>query len=209
MKGTPRPRHQSAGSPAFSQGGAPWGRRGFVRLTLIACAALLAIVLAFVASHRQDPYLAQTRKWAAAGQASAQFNLGSRYARGDGVRKNVDKALKWYRLAAAQGDSGAELNLGALYEAGEGVPKDVVTARKWYLLAADQGLDGAQYNLGRVYSLGLGVPRDNVEAYKWYSLAAASGFTEAAEARKLVEAKMSTEQVAEAHKLAQEWRPKK
>ena len=180
-----------------------------LRWIIIPVSVLASFVFAFLVFHRGDPYLAQTKKWAAAGQPSAQFNLGSRYARGDGVRKNVDQALKWYHLAAAQGDSGAELNLGALYEAGEGVPKDLAMARKWYLLAADQGLDGAQYNLGRVYSLGLGVSKDNVEADKWFSLAAASGFTEAAEARKSVEAKMSREQVAEAQKLAREWRPKK
>ena len=37
------------------------------------------------------------------GHASAQFNLGNRYANGEGVPQDYAVAMKWYRLAAEQG----------------------------------------------------------------------------------------------------------
>ena len=44
----------------------------------------------------------------------SQYNLGVMYARGQGVQKNVDEALKWYRKAAAQGHQGARQALQRL-----------------------------------------------------------------------------------------------
>jgi TPR repeat protein len=43
------------------------------------------------------------RKAAEQGLAEAQFNLGLRYYKGEGVRKSRTMALKWFRKAAAQG----------------------------------------------------------------------------------------------------------
>ena len=41
------------------------------------------------------------------GNSTAQFNLGLMYDKGDGVRQNFSKAVKWYRLAAKQGNASA------------------------------------------------------------------------------------------------------
>jgi TPR repeat protein len=54
------------------------------------------------------------RKAADQGDASAQYNLGIAYAKGDGVAKNEAEALKWIRMAAEQGDLTARNTLQRL-----------------------------------------------------------------------------------------------
>jgi TPR repeat protein len=73
--------------------------------------------------------------------AGAQFNLGVKYDKGEGVPEDnaKAKAVKWYRLAAEQGHVGAQHKLGFMYAMGEGVPKDYVQAYAWWNLAAAQG----------------------------------------------------------------------
>jgi TPR repeat protein len=51
--------------------------------------------------------------WKAADQglASAQTNLGTRYASGRGVPMDAAQAVEWFRKAAEQGDTSAAFNL--------------------------------------------------------------------------------------------------
>ena len=113
------------------------------------------------------------------------------------------------RKAADQGNAKAQCVLGGYYRKGEGVPKDAVEAAKWYRKSADQGLAVAQGLLGAGYLKGEGVPKDFVMAYMWINLSEAGGFTNATALRKLIESKMTSEQIAEAQKLSREWKPKK
>lgn len=136
------------------------------------------------------------RPLAAQGDASAQYFLGLMHERGEGVTKNLQEALKWYRLAAAQGNDKAQFILGRMCLNGKGVPKDYQEALKWYRLAAAQGNDGAQYSLGWMYENGKGITRDYREAVKWFRLAAAQGNDRA---RKTLE---RPEMVAAAQNLA-------
>jgi len=46
-----------------------------------------------------------TKARAEAGDATAQYNLGVMYSKGEGVAQNDQEAVKWYRLAAEQGHS--------------------------------------------------------------------------------------------------------
>lgn len=109
-----------------------------------------------------------------------------------------------------------------MYDAGHGVAKDRVAAVKWYLLAAEQGEASAQTSLGFKYWQGEGVPKDYVLAYKWFNLAAALGdpnvfapsgdlvfgATFAAGARDDLAKLMTPDQIAEAERLAREWKLK-
>ena len=52
--------------------------------------------------------ITEWRKYAAQGNASAQFNLGVIYDQGRGVPQDYAEAIKWYRLAAAQGYAGVQ-----------------------------------------------------------------------------------------------------
>jgi TPR repeat protein len=142
------------------------------------------------------------------GDAEAQYNLGMKYAYGEGVAKNDVEAVKWYRLAAVQGEAGAQSTLGVKYDVGEGVVEDDAEAVKWYRLAADQGESSAQLNLGAMYADGKGVPQDDVQAYKWWNLAAAQGDDRAKAYKSFVEEKMTREQIAEAQKLSSQWKPR-
>ena len=55
---------------------------------------------------------------------------------------------------------------------------------------------------------GRGVPQDYVQAHMWWNLAAVKGNTDAIKNRDVVAAKMTPTQIAEAQKLAREWKPK-
>ena len=81
-------------------------------------------------------------------------------------------------------------------------------AIKWFRKAADQGDADAQLLLGSLYLTGNGVPQDYVIAHMWLNLAAAHGKEEAAEGRDHAEKLMTPAQIAEAQKLAREWKPK-
>lgn len=153
----------------------------------------------------------QALKWyrmaADQGDAGAQLNLGTLYATGQGVPQNHPEALKWFRLAADTGNAGAQFNLGLMYSNGLGTAKDPVEAAKWWRLAAEQSYAKAQLNLGTLYATGRGVPEDKVHAYLWFSLAAARGDLTALNYRNRVAQEMTPAQIAEAQKIAREWRP--
>lgn len=73
-------------------------------------------------------------KSADAGFASAQYNLGSLYAQGDGVAKDFSMAAHWYQRAVKFGHPKAQLDLGSMYAFGIGVDRDL--ARGLQLLEA-------------------------------------------------------------------------
>ena len=74
--------------------------------------------------------------------------------------------------------------------------------------AAEQGDAEAQFNIGVMYDNGRGVPQDDAQAHMWFNLAGARGHEKAREARDAVRARMTPEQVAEAQRLAREWKPR-
>jgi TPR repeat protein len=81
------------------------------------------------------------------------------------------------------------------------------TAVRLILPLAEQGNADAQYNLGVLYDNGLGLPQDKVRAYMWFNLSAAQGREGAAAFRDLIAGRMTPTQIAEAQKLAREWKP--
>ncbi len=149
------------------------------------------------------------RQFADQGYASAQYNLGVMYERGQGVTQDYDAAVRWYRKAAEQGNAKAQTNLGVMYHNGWGVPQDYTEALRWFRKAAAQGHAGAQYNLGQMYRRGQGVKQDYVRAYVWWELAVAKGKEQARKGRDIVAKLMTAKQIAEAQKLAREWKPQK
>ena len=87
--------------------------------------------------------------------------------------------------------------------------RDYATAVRLVRPLAEQGDANAQYNLGVFYDNGLGVPQDKVRAYMWLNLSAAQGRDGAAAFRDLMARRMTPAQIAEAQKLAREWKPTK
>ena len=143
------------------------------------------------------------------GNAIAQYNLGVMYHKGEGVPQSYPHAVSWYRYAAWQGDASAQLELGLMCYNGQGTLQNYAEALTWFRKAADQGSARAQFNLGAMYANGQGVPQDYILAHMWLSLAAAKNETRAVDLRDIVAAKMTAAQVAEAQKLAREWKPTK
>jgi TPR repeat protein len=159
--------------------------RGFIFGAAALC-GLAALLLFSRANQRQDTTLTTfknpasinmdtLRAKAEQGEAQAQFQLGTLYAKGEGVTNSYVEASKWFGRAADQGNAEARLALGELYEAGQGVPKDVGQAMSLYRQAAEQGSTRAQYTLGFLYEAGRGVPQNQVEAANWFKRAAEHG----------------------------------
>jgi uncharacterized protein len=89
---------------------------------------------------------------------------------------------------------------------------NLAEALTWYRRAADQGDIDAQVVLGTAFADGLGVPQDFVEAHKWYNLAAARVTyqdmrIEISKQRDELASRMTSTQIAEAQKLARDWKP--
>ena len=72
-------------------------------------------------------------------------------------------------------------------------------------LRVQTGSPDALFELGMVYATGRDVAADLVVAHKWFNLAAARGNSSALVRRIELAQEMSTEQIAEAQKLAREW----
>ena len=123
-------------------------------------------------------------------------------------REDYETAMKEWRPLADQGVALAQNNLGALYQHGNGIGRDYGQAAGWYQRAAEQGNAVAQANLGHMYEHGKGVSRDYVLAHMWLNLAASQGYGGAAKGLEILEKEMTPAQIAEAQRLAREWKPK-
>ncbi len=146
-------------------------------------------------------------KLAEAGNMDAQNQLGLLYYDGRGVPQNFTQASVWFRKAAERGHAGAQVNLGTLYLSGYGVSENSQEALFWFRKAAAQRDALAFAKLGRLYEQGRIVPRDLVQAHMWYNLSAAHGEKRAVEIRDALAKQMSPGQVAEAQRLAIQWKP--
>ena len=155
--------------------------------------------------------IAEALRWfsqsAEKGYAKAQYNLGIMYYVGQGVPQNQAEAVKWFSEAARQGLADAQYNLGVMYYQGAGITQNYPEALKLYSRAAQKGHALAQYNLGLMYLQGNSVPKDTVKAYMWLSLAAGQKVPEAVKNRDYLTAKMTGAQLADARKLASDWKP--
>ncbi|MFN4310007.1 MAG: hypothetical protein ACK4FK_05380 [Ferrovibrio sp.] len=155
------------------------------------CAALLLAAPAHagfadgVKAYEAGDYAGAHAAWAPLaerGDVAAMRNLGHLYRWGQGVERDIQQAIHWYRRAAETGFSRAQANLAAIYLQGDdGVPIDYAEARKWFEAAAKQGHAVAQYNLGLMYELGLGVEKNEAVALGWYNNAAKAGQPDALE----------------------------
>ncbi len=85
---------------------------------------------------------------------------------------------------------------------------DYATALKEWRPLAEQGDANAQFNLGSMYEYGEGVPQDDVQARMWLNLAAAQGNELARINRDRLTEQMTPAELADAQRLAREWKPK-
>ena len=79
---------------------------------LVATVAVLVALATGAPVQGQTPELDELRALAEQGDATAQVNLGVRYANGRGVPQDDTEAVRWYRLAADQGYASAHSTSG-------------------------------------------------------------------------------------------------
>jgi uncharacterized protein len=161
--------------------------------TFKAVVATFILAVGFAGSVAADEF---TDRFKPMLDAVAAFNKG-----------DYETARQLYLPLAEKGDFEAQRILGYMFRTGLGGPPNNADAAKWYKMAAEQGENTAQWTLGLMYEGGHGVPQNYVIAYMWINLAAAKGNTFAAEDLKKVTSKMTPAQIAEALKLAREWKP--
>ena len=120
------------------------------------------------------------------------------------MRSVIKGAIVAIALAFAASASAQDFEAGKqAYQRG-----DYAAALREWLPLAEQGHAEAQHQLGYMYLQGRGVARDDIQAHIWWSLAASQGNEASTLARKIVAGLMTPEQIAEAEKLAREWKPK-
>lgn len=141
----------------------------------IICAIFGLAFLSGLARGEKPKEISEVKLLAEQGNAEAMFELASRYENGQGVKKNFDEAVSWYKKSAESGNARAQDTMGWFFQTGQGVTKDVKMAISWYQKAVDQGFANAQHNLAVLYDEGVDVPLNKAEAVKLYQAAAAQG----------------------------------
>jgi hypothetical protein len=141
------------------------------------------------------------------GDAKSQYLLGVAYLRGEGTTPDLALAYKWIEKSATHGYAEAQFALGHMHQGGRGALQSLPLAFKWYEQAAQQEHAEAQYRLGLMYRTGQGVAMDKARAYLWFAIAAAQGHERARDARDNLQPALAPEQVREAQREAEAWRP--
>lgn len=106
---------------------------------------------------------------------NAIFYLGVFYHYGTGVKKNINEAFKYYKIAAEKGCTDSKKIIASFYLEGIAVAKDLKLAFRWFKSAAEDGCIDSKKNIGLMYLEGKGVKKDISLAIKWYTSAAEDG----------------------------------
>jgi hypothetical protein len=138
--------------------------------------------------------LALYRKAAEAHEPHAGCRIADMYREGRGVPQDQEEMAKWLRGDAEQGCAGAQYKLAIYAELNNDIPQ----ALDWFRRAGTNCAPQAQSALGDRLSEGFSVPRNDAEAYMWYTLASRAGDRPAGASARLLRAKLTQEQIAEA-----------
>lgn len=158
---------------------------------------------------------------ARSGNVSAIHMMGFLHYHGEGVEKDLNKAASFYQAAALGGDNAATKRLEDLANAGEpmaatlyglllkdgsgGVQADAKRAAQLVKTAADNNIPLAQYEISLAYGAGQGFEQDYLMAHMYANLAASQSYAGAEKRRDTWAQLMTSEQIAEAQKMAREW----
>jgi uncharacterized protein len=178
--------------------------------TLIVLTGVLMLAVGFLLGVYREPIgHSVARVFVKSAQPDAEAGYAA-YQKG-----NYEAALRILGPLAESGDARAQFILGVMYSEGQGVPQDYTEAGKWYGLSGWQGYAQAQYNLGLWYAQGEGGAQDYVRAHMWFNLAAARfppsdilSRSAAVKNRDTIASQMTSDQVAQAQRLARDWQPR-
>ena len=147
-------------------------------------------------------------KAAELGDPYSEWTIGRYYEDGDGVPRDLDKALQWFKRAQNSGFR-AESDIASVYAE----QQDLIEAHQWYTRALEAADPFAAQQLGQCYKYGdacRGVcdwrkpcPRDPYKAYLW--LRVASLYGNCPTCYREITPLLSLEQVSKAETEAAAW----
>ncbi len=108
-------------------------------------------------------------------RAAKHRDSGLKEKRFEGISREYDRALYWFKKIAEQGDVKAQFYLGVMYAAGRDIDVDFKKSAYWFEKAAGQGNELAQLNIGMYYLEGQGVDKDIKKGVSWLEKAAEQG----------------------------------
>jgi TPR repeat protein len=162
-------------------------------------------VISAIQEPVQDTDVNRTLNQANAGAVTAQYEMGLRYANGEGVPQNYQDAMTWFAKASDAGNAKAQWKLALGYLEGIGVPRDERQAIVWLKRAANNGDTRAQRALSEMYLSGREVPRDYVRAYTWANIAAELERNDKGQLQ-TIRSRMTPIQIADAERRTSIWR---
>ena len=99
------------------------------------------------------------------------FQLGRRFAEGDGLQADLEQAQYWWAQAARR-DSGYAYELAEGYAKGGVLARDAQQALHWWMHGAELGDERCMLKLGNAYSSGTGTTANSDLSLQWWSKAA-------------------------------------
>lgn len=102
------------------------------------------------------------------GEDWAPYWVGTCYEYADGVEKDWEQAIRWYRRGAELEELTAMRALAYCYEYGQGVELNYDEALRLYRKGAARDRGMSILGMGACYEHGKGVEKDLAEALKWY-----------------------------------------
>ncbi len=174
--------------------------------------AEFAVAARFADGTGVNQNLEEAMRWyqrsASRGFAQSQYRVATLYERGLGVKQDIARAKIWYQRAAESGNVKAMHNLAVLSAGRTAKVPDYNAAAQWFKSASEYGLADSQFNLAVLHESGLGVTQDVQAAYFWFALAARNGDTEALRRQNELERNMKPDELSEAKRKLDNWRPK-
>jgi TPR repeat protein len=127
----------------------------------------------------EDDELAKIRTKAEKGDARSQYLLARAYYYGEGIEKDLAKAVSWAEKSAAQNYPDAANLISVYYFNSEGSQKNLEESEKWLKKAVALGSLKAMYNMSLRCHDGTAIAQDDVLANRLARAAAACGYAPA------------------------------
>ena len=87
------------------------------------------------------------REIAKNGDDSAMDRIGTMYADGEGIEKNISKAIEWYKQSVSEGGLTSLYNLGLVYKC----ENNINESKRWFSMALNEGDTEASVELAKLY----------------------------------------------------------
>jgi len=137
------------------------------------------------------------------GDVDRAIFLGTNYQYGyNGVAKEINTAIKWYKIAKDNGSAEAEYRLGLIYVGGDGVPSNYSQGFKFLIASAKKGYNHAQGEVSSLYLSGKGVRQNLILAHVWSNIGTANKDEFSSIIRRRVEEKLSPAEINQAQEIA-------